>query len=117
MQVQFCTFGDGFIGQPTFKEMFFEDVSLLGQEFFCSIRENHADAFDVQGLDVVGQFKVQVLNSEVRQTLSAMDRRAYLRVCFEKKRGKPGSGGMQGGRTASWAGTDDHNVVHLCLLG
>ena len=97
--------------------MFFEDISLLGQEFFCSIRENHADAFDVQGLDVVGQFKIQVLNSEVRQALSAMDWRAYLRVCFEKKRGEPGSGGMQGSRTATRARADDHNVVHLCLLG
>ena len=105
MQMQLCTFGHGFIGQPSFKEVLFENISLLGQEFFCSIRENHADAFDIQGLDVVGQFKVQVLNSEVRQTLATMNRRAYFRVSLEKKRGESGSGGMQGSRTATWAGT------------
>ena len=117
MQMQFCTFGHGFIGQPSLKEVLFENIPLLGQEFFCPIRENHADAFDVQGFDVVRQFKVQVLNSKVRQTLATMNRRAYFRVSLEKKCGKSGSGGMQGSRTTAWSGTDDHNVVHLLLLG
>ena len=116
MQVQFGTFGHGFVGQPAFKEVFLEDIPFLGQKFFRSVRENHANAFDIQGLDVVGQFKVQILNGEVGQALTAMDRRAYFRVSFEEKRGKSGSGSMQGSRTATRAGTDDHDVVHLFLL-
>ena len=117
MQMQFCTLGDGFIGQPSLKEVFFEDIPLFGQEFFCSVWENYADAFHIQGLDMVRQFKVQILNRKVGQAFAAMHRRSDFRVCFEKKRGKPGSSGMQGRRTATRACADDHNVVHLSLLG
>ena len=113
VELEFGALGHGFIRQPAFKEVFFENIPLLGEQFFRAVRKDDADALHVEGFDVVGQFEIEVLNSKLRQALTAVDGRPNLRVRLQQQGGQPRSGGVKRSRTATRACTDDHNVVHV----
>ena len=97
VQSQFRTFGNGFVRQPAFKEMLFQNVPLFGQQFLCPVGENDSDALHVKGFDVVGKFEVEVLHGQFRQTLTAVDRGSDLRVGFQQQRGQACSSSVEGG--------------------
>ena len=54
VKAQFRTLGHRFFSQPAFKQVLFENVAFFGQKFLRAVRENDANALDVEGLDVVG---------------------------------------------------------------
>ena len=112
MKQEFCPFCNRFIGQPALKQVLLEHIALLGKQFLRTVGEDDTNALDVEGFDMVGEFKVQVLNSELRKALSTVNRRTDFRVRFEDEGGKACSCSMKGGRTASRSRSDDHDVVH-----
>ena len=112
MKQEFCPLCNRFIGQPALEQVLLEHIALLGQQFLRTVGEDDTNALDVEGFDMVREFKVQVLNSELRKALSTVNRRTDFRVRFEDEGGKAGSRSMEGGRTASRSRSDDHDVVH-----
>ena len=84
VESEFGALRHGFIRQPALEQVLFEDVAFLCQQFLRSVGENDADALDIKGLDMVGQFQVQVLNRQLGQALAAVDRRADFRIGFQQ---------------------------------
>ena len=86
VEQQFGALGHRFIGQPTLKQMFLEDVAFFGEFLLCPVGKNDPDAFDIECFHVVRNRQAEVLNGQFRQALATMHRRTHFRIRFQNHR-------------------------------